>query len=142
MPVRRGRSPRTSASTEKDSVVGESIAASAISRSSESPQLTSPTYATGSALRPSDESSGRGAPQLRPLHVPARAPSDAVPDTFRPLSNWSKARACVCRESVDDQDVDREHRDRPPRVDRHEQQLADRIQPGDADAEPARELTA
>jgi predicted metal-dependent enzyme (double-stranded beta helix superfamily) len=38
MPVRKGRSPRTSASTENDSVVGDSIAARAMSASSASIQ--------------------------------------------------------------------------------------------------------
>ena len=38
MPVRKGRSPSTSASTENDSVVGDSIAATAVNANSASIQ--------------------------------------------------------------------------------------------------------
>src|SRR5690348_9545974 len=55
-------------------------------------------------------------------------------------SDVAKSTACVGDEPVDDQDVHGEHRDPPQRVRRHEVELADRVEPGYSDAEPACEL--
>src|SRR5262249_3104631 len=48
----------------------------------------------------------------------------------------------VGHESVDDQDVDGEHRQRPERVGRDVVELADRVDARDGNAEPPGELTA
>src|SRR6476619_1571376 len=76
---------------------------------------------------------------MAPTRSGAVSPSDS---SCSRASSVAHLAPCVRHEPVDDQDVDREHHQRPDRKSRYVVQLSDRVGARDQDPEPARNLTA